>query len=80
MRIIDVARIGDYVLYSPDVTYVSFCVEDSGTNNRQSCEPSKIKEWRVLDNCYGYVELVSVQDMPKFFCRESMGTGMWWHF
>jgi len=73
VRITDVARVGEYVLYSPDVTYVSFCVEDSGTTTRQNCVPSKIKEWRVLNNCNGHVELVSVQDMPKMFLQGETG-------
>ena len=73
MRITDVAKVGDYVLYSPDVSYVSFCSEESGTTSRQICEPSKTKEWRVLNNCHGYVELVSVQDMPKVFVQGETG-------
>jgi len=73
MRISDVARVGDYVMYSSDVTYFSTSVGEAGTNGRQSFEPAKTKTWRVLTNCDGYVEVVGVNELHKLFLQGENG-------
>jgi len=55
----DVAKVGDYVEYFPNVTQFSVKPELSGYNEEQLYNPSKTTLWRVFRNVTGGVEIAS---------------------
>ena len=73
MRITDVAKVGDYVLYVPNRACFSVTADESGSKFTQYFYPSSLGGWRVFQNDGEHVEIALNCTLPDLVLNGARG-------
>ena len=73
MRIIDVAKVGDYVLYATNRAGFSVTADESGSNFNQYFNPSSLFCWKVFKNDGENLEIIPCCNIPNLMLSGARG-------